>query len=218
MDDGRDRTVLLVSSDRLACTALRQILVAERPWHLLADVREIETAPAMAAETQPDMLLVAAEASGADLVRLVGELRARCPTAKIVVVGDLLTSEEHRFLAEQHVTAYLLWHTLTAKQAPTLLTLIVEGDISLASREVVERLFLEESDQSLVQEPTVQLTEPEHVVLQAMARGWSQRQIARETHLCRATVERAMASLRLRLGASSSFTLAMRATEAGLLP
>jgi len=49
MDDGRDRTILLVSSDRLACTALRQILVAQRPWHLLADVREFEAAPAIVA-------------------------------------------------------------------------------------------------------------------------------------------------------------------------
>jgi DNA-binding NarL/FixJ family response regulator len=62
------------------------------------------------------------------------------------------------------------------------------------------------------------LSDRERRVLRALERGLSHGQIASEEHMSQATVERVSATLRQKFDAPNLFVLAVRATQAGLLP
>jgi DNA-binding NarL/FixJ family response regulator len=212
------RSVLWFPSERVGWMALRAILDAQ-PWvETVSEVHQATTCLAMAAEMQPDLLVVTSEPYGSTLVSLVEELRAACPAGKILVVGNLVGAAEHARLARARVDGYLLWTTLTDINFARILGMVLESDLAVASRPVVERLFSSPAEKQPTHPHTVELSRIEERVLHSLARGLTHRRIATDEHLGQATVERISVSLRHRFDAPNLFVLAVRTTEAGVLP
>jgi len=218
MDPGHGWSVLLFPSARVGWMGVRKILKEHRQTRIISEVRQAAACIAVAAERQPDLVVVTSEPVGAPLNTLVDGLRDRCPAVKIIVVGDLLGAADHALLGRACVEGYLIWASLTDANLSHTLELILEADVAIASRPVVARLFSHEPEARTSHPPAVALSSIEDRVLHSLAPGLTHGQIAREEHLSQPTVERISTSLRQKFDAPNLFVLAVRATQAGLLP
>ena len=99
-----------------------------------------------------------------------------------------------------------------------ILGMVLESDIVVASRPVVERIFSPQAEEQPAHPPAVELSSVEERVLHSLARGLTHGRIATDEHVGQATVERISVSLRRHFDAPNLFVLAVRATEAGVLP
>jgi DNA-binding NarL/FixJ family response regulator len=218
MDPVYGWSVLLFPSERLGWATVRAILKEHRQTRIISEVHQAAACIAVAADRQPDLVITTSEPAGAPLGTRVGALRGRCPAVKIIVVGDLLAAEDHALLGRSGVEGYLIWASLTDVNLSHALELILEADVAIASRPVVARLFSHEPEPRPSSPPAVELSRIEDRVLHSLARGLTHGQIAREEHRSKAAVERISTSLRQKFDAPNLFVLAVRATEAGLLP
>ncbi len=81
---------LLVSSTNFNWVGLRAILAGWPEVHVIDDMQRREHALSIAARDHPDLILVASNLAGMQLVPLVRDLRAASLHSRIVVLGQFL--------------------------------------------------------------------------------------------------------------------------------
>jgi len=122
-------TALLVSSTDLNWVALRALLAGWPEVHVIDDVQRREYALAIAAREQPDLILVASDLAGMQLVPLVRDLRAASSCSRTVVLGKLLAPEAHDQINDLDVACFVQWKALTPERIQVALAAVRAGEL-----------------------------------------------------------------------------------------
>lgn len=212
-------TVLLVSSGHFFWLGLNAMLGEVREVRVLGLVREQEAAAIVrAAEAgQPAFIVVAADLPGVPLVALLEALQARCPAARLIVIGQALEYEEEQWLLTSTVACHVRWEVVSAERMRHIFALVSEGAMWVASAAITAQLVPPDRRRRQ-RAPGIVLTEREREVMAGLAAGLMREEIAARTHLGSETVKRTIAALRAKFDAPTTFVLGMKAAWHGFSP
>ena len=209
--------LLLVGSNTLLWTGLRTAVRAMRGVEIVGDVVDGHTAAARVADAQPHAVLIERSAQNGRMTEIVAAIRAACPAAKVVLFSSRFEAAELRELTELGVDGFLAWDDIDLASLRYALDAVVNGAVVVTSRSVTRGAFDQPNRGASEGAITPDLTEREHRVLQGLAAGLTQQQIAMETRTSIRTVKRVVATLATKLGAPSPFVLGARASALGLV-
>jgi DNA-binding NarL/FixJ family response regulator len=156
------------------------------------------------------------DGSGADLIR---DLRRSHPHAKALVLSAM---SEQRYLAEaiEAGSAGVMHKSVPMSDLVEAVRRLAAGDQLLSQQEVIGALrFLvrvRESDRE-AQLAIDKLTPREREVLQALAEGWSDREIARQLHVGAGTVHSHVTNILSKLDVSSRLQALVFAVRHGVV-
>ena len=211
--------VLVVGPNDLYCNSLRVALLSIPDVRIVGDVIEPAKALDRAGDLQPDAVLLGfSDADGAhSTLRLVSALRERCADSKVIVVAHSLQSPDFIALVGSGVHGFVLWRDLNVAALRHCLSAILRGELLVVSKSLPDDLLHPAVGDTQPRTGRIQLTQRERLILEQMAAGLTQKEIAAANHLSLRTVKRIVAGLERKLDASSQFVLGAKATALGLV-
>ena len=212
------RTVLLIGSDDLLWCSVRTACQSTREIHVVDDVVEPRHAIDQVRACNPDAILLELSDAALDpsVLALLPEVHAACPATRIVVFASSLRPDEFLTLVSLGVHGFIYWCDLDLPTVRHCLDAVLSAELTVASRSVPTELL---SAQPLHTGPRarISLSDREQAILNALAEGLTQKEIAASTQLSVRTVKRTVANLEEKLEAPSPFVLGARARALGLL-
>ena len=212
--------ILLVDDQRLMREGLRILLELECDLEVVGEVEEGKAALEAYADLKPDVVLMDVRMPGMDGVEATWRLRERWPEARVVI---LTTFDDDEYVFEglrAGARGYLLKDVSGHDLAEAVRTVAGGGALiepSVARKVVAE--FARMAPPARV--PDAGLAEPlserEREILQLMAQGLSNREIADRLILAQGTVKNYVTTILQKLGARDRTQAALRARELGLL-
>ncbi|SHH94065.1 response regulator [Streptomyces sp. 3214.6] len=213
MSDAPLITLLIVDDHPVVRDGLRGMFESAAGFTVVGEAANGVEAVATAETADPDVILMDLRMPGGGGVDAIRELTRRGARAKILVLTTYDTDSDTLPAIEAGATGYLL------KDAPrdelfTAVRAAAEGRTVL-SPAVATRLV------SAVRTPRAPAAEPlsarEHEVLTLVARGTSNREIARELFISEATVKTHLTHLYAKLGVNDRAAAVATAYERGIL-
>jgi DNA-binding NarL/FixJ family response regulator len=218
MDRTMQPTLVLVTSAHRGWRTLRPILDQCPDVHVVGEVPQAEQAVLAAAIWRPAGLLVDADAADQDLLPLIQDLHASSPTSRILLLGDEAMLERATLLKLGHVVAaYLMWADLRPETVPNCLALVLRNDLVIGSRAVLAEVLAPAGSRRHPHRTEIVLQSRELAVLQRLASGFTQQEIADAEYMSVPSVKRTVATLRKKLEAPTEFVLGMKAVLQGLV-
>lgn len=206
-DDDDGITILLVDDHALVRDGLREILQTQQDMLVVGEAGDHASAVTLATEKQPDIVLLDVEIPGGDVTTAVGQIRARSPGSRVIILS-------------MHEGPQLVQTLLTAGIRGYLLKSIHWQELVVAIRAVYTdsgRVVLGVSRESLAyvsQGPSPgTLSARELEVLDLVAQALSNSQIASRLNLTEATVKRHLRNIFVKLGAVSRLDAVNKAKE-----
>ena len=199
--------VLIADDHPLARAGLQQLLGALDDIAVIGAAAGGEDALRLAAEHQPDVVLMDLEMPGTDGVEATRELRRRQPAAAVVVLTSF--SDRERILAalDAGAVGYLL-KDADADELAHAIRAATEGDAPLHPRAARALLDQRERHRS-----GPQLTEREEEVLALVAEGLPNKLIARRLAISERTVKGHLTHIFERIGVTDRTQAALWARE-----
>jgi two-component system, NarL family, response regulator LiaR len=218
MDRTMQPTLFLVTSAHRGWRNLRPILDECSDVHVVGEVQHAEQAVPAAAIWRPAVMLVDADVACQELIPLIQDLHASSPTSKIVLLGDEALLERATLMKLGHlVAAYLMWADLRPETVPNCLALVLGSDLVIGSRAVLEEVLAPVECRNHPHRNEIVLRSRERAVLQRLASGLTQQEIADAEYMSVPSVKRTVATLRKKLEAPTEFMLGMKAVLQGLV-
>lgn len=211
------RNVLLVASSDIAWPTLRALLRAMPEVQIVGEAFTPADALDMATAREPDVVVVPAEPQGSSSLDLVRALHDRYPRAAIVVLASRFHASDLAELAQAGVRSYLLWPDMDIDVLERCLSVAILGDVMLGSA-LVGQAFLESALGRPSSSAAVQLTPRERSILELLAEGCTDKEIAVRLGISPSTVGSHVQNLCTKLGAKTRFGLAVSAVAKGLVP
>ena len=147
------------------------------------------------------MIISAAAVEGRSALPILADIRQhQSPASRIIIFATRFDIEERNALTLIGITDYMRWSDLGCTTLRCYLTLMFTREIILGSPAM-----------------TIAYTAHERTVLQRLAEGLTQKQIAEAEHLSLRTVKRTVAALETKLDAPCQFLLGMKAEQLGLV-
>ena len=212
--------ILLVDDQKLMREGLRVLLEMEPDLEVVGEAGDGEAALAVYAEHEPDVVLMDVRMPGMDGVEATRRLRERWPDARVII---LTTFDDDEYVFEglrAGALGYLLKDVSGHELAEAVRTVVAGGALiepSVARKVVAEFARLAPP----VRPPDAGLPEPltdrEQEILQLLAQGLSNREIARRLFLAEGTVKNYVTAILGKLGVRDRTQAALRARELGLL-
>jgi DNA-binding NarL/FixJ family response regulator len=208
MNDDDDRiTILIVDDHALVRDGLREILQTQRDILVVGEVGDSASAVKVAAEKQPDIVLLDIEIPGGDVTTTVSQIRIRSPRSRVIILSMYEGPQLVQALLAAGIRGYLLksvhWQELVVAIR--------------AVRSDSDRVILGVSRESLAyiqQGPSSgTLSARELEVLDLVAQALSNGQIAARLKLTEATVKRHLRNIFVKLGAVSRLDAVNKAKE-----
>jgi two-component system response regulator DesR len=198
--------VLLAEDQAMVRGALAALLNREQDISIVAEVARGDEVVAAALEAQPDVALLDIEMPGATGIEAAGELHARLPACKILMLTTFGRPGYLRRAMEQGVVGFLV------KDAPA-------AQLATAIRRAVagERVVDPVLAASALSEGDNPLTERERNVLQLVQQGASNAEIAATLVLTEGTVRNYLSTAMQKLNATTRIEAALRAEQKGWL-
>jgi DNA-binding NarL/FixJ family response regulator len=215
-----DRINVLIVDDHLAVAESLQALLSRQPD---LEIGEIATNGAaalrIAAERQPDVVLMDQNLSGESGVVVASQMLAAHPGTAIVMLSGAMSQDELVAAVEVGVSGYLL-KTTPAVEIVKAIRRAAAGEILLPPDELASLLRLgrertrrrDERQRSLPQ-----LTPREREVLALMASAADAERISAELKISVNTARGYIQNILEKVGAHSRLEAVVRATELGLL-
>jgi len=191
-------------------TGLRTFLGLQTGMTVVGEAGTAEQALALVPRLQPDIVLMDLVLPGMSGVEAVRQLRARHPEVKVVVLTSFAGQEAVLPAVRAGVAGYLLKDVGPAELADALRAVHAGG--SPLHPAVAATVM-----QSVVEPVRDPLTPREHEVLRALARGLSNRLIARELVLSEKTVKAHVSAILAKLGVADRTQAALHAVQHGLV-
>jgi DNA-binding NarL/FixJ family response regulator len=212
MTDEHPVAIVIVDDHALFRDGLREILMTQPDMVVVGEAGDSASAVSLAADKQPDIVLLDVEIPGDDVTATVNQIRARSPQSRVLILS-------------MHEGPQLVQALLAAGIRGYLLKSIRWQELVVAIRAVhsdSDRVVLGVSRESLAhikRGPSGgTLSARELEVLDLVAHALSNSQIAARLNLTEATVKRHLRNVFVKLGAVSRLDAVNKAKEWQHLP
>jgi DNA-binding NarL/FixJ family response regulator len=218
--------VLLVDDQAMVRAGLRMILDSEPDIEVCCEVEEGEKAAAAVAESHPDVILMDIRMPGMDGLAATREVLAADPTAKVVILTTFDLDEYVYGALRAGASGFLL----KSADGDTLVDAVrvIAGGEALLAPEVTRRVIEQftrggaetgalGADHVPTEEAIGDLSDREVEVLQLMARGLSNHEIAKELFLSSTTVKTHVSHILTKLGVRDRVQAVVEAYDSGIV-
>ena len=207
--------ILLADDQALVRGGLRLILDAEPDIEVVAEAADGQEAVARASETRPDLVLMDIRMPVLDGIEATRRLLAEVPDARVLILTTLDLDEYVVDAFRAGASGFLL-KTAPPSQLVAAVRTVHEGDALLAPAST--RKLIEQAARPPAATPLLdQLTAREHDVLELLARGMTNAEIALELVVEPSTVKSHVASLLSKLDLRDRVHAVVYAYESGLV-
>src|ERR671914_1071157 len=203
---------LITDDHKVVRRGLRGFLELDSELEVVGEASNGEEAVALARSLKPDVVLMDLLMPVMDGIEATGEIRRQLPEVEVVALTSVLEDAAVTGAIKAGAIGYLL-KTTDADELCEAIKAAAAGQVQLAP-EAAARLMHE------VRAPDSPeaLTERETEVLELIARGKANKQIARELFIGEATVKSHVHSILSKLNVSSRTQAALYAVNVGLVP
>ena len=201
--------VLVADDHRLMLAAVRRALAESEDYEIVGEVSIGSQVIPAVRETKPDVVLLDLRMPELDGLTCLARLRKHDPTVAVVILSSYSDRAQIEAAREGGALGYIV-KTVEPVDLPTVLRSALSGGPFAVWGEEVPR-------DAPATDGTVELSEREIMVLKAVARGLSNREIGRELWISEQTVKFHLRNLYRKLGVSSRTEAARYAHRAGLV-
>jgi DNA-binding NarL/FixJ family response regulator len=220
MSQGERIRILLADDQRLMREGLRILLELEPDLQVVGEAEDGGAALEAYEETRPDIVLMDIRMPGIDGVEATRRIRARWPEARVII---LTTFDDDEYIFEglrAGALGYLLKDASGAELADAVRTVAGGGALiepSVARKVVAEFARLATPGRPVDAGLPEPLSEREKNILELLAQGLTNREIAGRLHLAEGTVKNYVTAILQKLGVRDRTQAALRARELDLL-
>lgn len=210
--------VLLVDDQELIRVGFRLVLEAEADMVVVGEAGDGEAAIALAAEQRPDVVLMDVRMPGTDGITATGRITRDHPETRVLVLTTF-DLDEYAFGAIQAGAGGFLLKDAQRHELTSAVRAVHRGDAALSPRvtkRMLEHLGPRGPLASADPAATASLTEREHEVFLAIARGLTNAEIAEALFLSESTVKTHVSRVLMKLGARDRIHAVILAHRLGL--
>jgi DNA-binding NarL/FixJ family response regulator len=216
--------VLLVDDQTLVRQGIQMLLEIEADIQVVGQAANGREALRLVEALQPDVVLMDVRMPEIDGVAATREIHARFPDIGVII---LTTFEDDQFVfggLEAGARGYLL-KDISSEEMAQAIRKVAAGE-ALIQPSITRKVLAEFSRLAAAEKPANKslqpalvepLTEREQEVLSALAKGLSNREIARQLVITEGTVKNHVSSLIAKLGVRDRTQAVLKAQELGLL-
>jgi DNA-binding NarL/FixJ family response regulator len=208
MTDVDDRIAIVIVDDHaLFRDGLREILQTQHDMRVVGEAGDSASAVTLAADKQPDIVLLDVEIPGAEVTATASQIRNRSPRSRILILSMHEGPQLVQALLETGIRGYLLKSIRWQELVVAIRAVHSDGDrvVLGVSRESLARVHQGPS-------PGI-LSAREIEVLELVAQALSNSQIASRLNLTEATVKRHLRNIFAKLGAVSRLDAVNKSRE-----
>ncbi len=202
--------VLIADDHPVVRAGLQGMLSSQPDFEVVGEATTGEEAVTLAEQLQPDVVLMDLRMAGLDGVAATARIRAQQPNTAVLVLTTYDSHADILRAVEAGAMGYLL-KDISRDELFTAIRIVVQGKAALAPA-VATRML-----QQLHTPEQKALSAREMEVLTLVARGGSNKEIARSLHLSEATIKSHLLHLFEKLGVSDRTAAVTRALACGLL-
>jgi two-component system, NarL family, response regulator LiaR len=203
--------VLITDDHGVVRQGLRMFLSLDPELEVVGEAANGEEALKMARDLSPDVVLMDLVMPVMDGIAATGAIRSELPDVEVIALTSVLEDASVTGAVKAGAIGYLMKDT-EAEELGRAIKAAAEGRVHLAP-EAAARLMREVR----TPESPETLTERETEVLQLLARGKANKQIATSLHVTEKTVKAHVSSILAKLGVQSRTQAALYAVRAGLV-
>ena len=203
--------VLITDDHGVVRQGLKMFLSLDPELEVVGEAANGEEALKMSRELSPDVILMDLVMPVMDGISATGAIRSEMPDVEVIALTSVLEDASVTGAVKAGAIGYLMKDT-EAEELGRAIKAAAEGRVYLAP-EAAARLMREVR----TPESPETLTERETEVLQLLARGKANKQIATSLHVTEKTVKAHVSSILAKLGVQSRTQAALYAVRAGLV-
>jgi NarL family two-component system response regulator LiaR len=206
--------ILLADDHPVMRDGLSLVLGTQPDFEVVSEAANGDEAIALARRTHPDVILMDLEMPGIDGLQAIESIKREFPRIKIIVFTAYFSDEQIVSAMQSGASGYLLKGAPRGELFQAIRTAHAGGmplEPQVASR-LIKRVRGEPESG-----PLLDLTEREREVLQLLAQGMANKQIARELSISLRTAKFHVSSLLLKLNASNRTEAVTEAVSRGLI-
>ena len=208
--------VLIADDHLIVREGLRLILETADGVELVGEAANGAEALRLAQELHPNVVLMDMQMPVMDGLTAIERLRAELPEIAVVILTTYNEDDLMRRGLRAGARGYLLKDTDRATLLDTIRA-AARGETLLKPEILARLLSSDESARANTARDGIELTEREHQVLQAVARGERSKEIAAQLNITERTVKAHLASIYNKLGVDSRAAAIAVAGQRGLL-
>jgi DNA-binding NarL/FixJ family response regulator len=206
--------VFIADDHELVRYALRTLLEAEPDIAVVGESGDSDGAISGCVETNPDVLLLDLRMPGVGGIEVCREVRMRCPDTAVLVLTSFDEDEEVFAVLSAGACGYILKDTRAERVVEA--TRSVAAGQSVFDSGVATKLINGRPHEAM--DPDCDpLSERENEVLQLMAKGLSNKEIARALWIGETTVKTHVSHILRKLGAADRTQAVLTAVKTGLV-
>lgn len=214
--------VLLVDDQQLIRVGFRMVLEAEDDIVVIGDAADGHEAITQASSLRPDLVLMDIRMPGLDGIAATEAIVRAHPQTRVLVLTTF-DLDEYAFGAIRAGASGFLLKDVQRQEMISAIRAVHRGDAALSPR--VTRMLLEHvtpllpapAQQHADADPVSELTEREHDVFLAMARGLTNSEIAQSLFVSESTVKTHVGRVLAKLGARDRIHAVILAHRLGLI-
>ena len=211
--------VVIADDHELARAGLHAMLTGQRGLELVGEAANGREALELCRRLQPDLALIDVRMPELDGLATCHEIKQECPATSVILV-TVYENPEYLLEALKAGAAGYVLKDISQRELIAVVYGVLQGR-SMLSKELMYRVLHRLASQTLHKKellPEGQLSTREREVLQLLAQGQTNREIARNLMVSVSTVKIHVEHILAKLGVSDRTQAAVRAIELGLLP